>query len=88
MPVSNLRHRAIGQKTINRLQEDKKTCLILRSLTEMKHNRRDLLLILANKAREFTLDMCFRNIDDIINLMTADSPVARDVLESAFMTTK
>ena len=39
-------------------------------------------------AREFNLDMCFQNCDDIIKLVKADSPIVREVIEGGFITTK
>ena len=43
---------------------------------------------MASMTEEFTLDLIIQNVNELIELVKTDSPIARDVVENAFFTTK
>ena len=43
---------------------------------------------MVSMSEEFTLDLIIHNVNELIELVKTDSPIAREVVENAFITTK
>lgn len=47
-----------------------------------------MLMMMANTAKEFTLDQILKNVDQIMLLVKADSQIAKEVVHDSFIQTK